>query len=192
MFSQLSEEGGHLGEQMFLPLLKLRVLFACACARARARTHRTVILKHLFTQLLVIRPHLDPASSSNPLKVPIVTVTWSPAGTRSGPPAGPRKPSPTPGEPAPARQRRPAGGGNPPPTGARGAGVTQRGTSPSTRRSTPLGERRATSWTGTSGRGETGRGQMLPPPPRDYRSNCLCLRTHNIAAPSGSDLHPLI
>lgn len=75
------------------------------------------------------------------------------SGTRSGPPAGPRKPSPTPREPAPAPQRRPAGLASPRPTGARDADATQIGTSPSTRPSTPPGERRATSWTEKSGRG---------------------------------------
>lgn len=186
MFIQLSEEGGHLCEQIFLPLLKPLALFSCACTRAR--THTTVIVKHFLTQVLVICPHLDPTSSSSPLKVLI-----APAGTQSGPPAGPRKPSPTPGEPAPAHQRRPAGAGSPPPTGARDAGVTQRGTSPSTRRSTPLEERRATSWMEKSGRGETGSGQMLPlglQMKLSLSKNAQFQR--NIAAPSGSDPHPLI
>lgn len=105
----------------------------------------------VLTHLLVTRAHLDLIPSFHPELIPNAGLVSS--GTRSRPPAGPRKPCPTPREPAPAPRRRPAGLANPRPTGARDADATQIGTSPSTRPSTPPGERRATSWTGKSGRG---------------------------------------
>lgn len=125
------------------------------------------------------------------MKEPIPDTDLVSSGTRSGPPAGPQKPSPTLREPAPARQMRPAGDANPRPTGARDAGGTQSGTSPSTRPSTPPEEKRATSWTEKSGRGETE--QISPLGLQMKLSLSKNVELHlDVVAPSGSDLHSLI
>lgn len=80
---------------------------------------------------------------------------FCPSGIQRRPSTNLRRPSPTVGEPAPARRRGlVAAGASHPLTGVRGAGGTRSWTSPSMRPSTPQEERRATSWTKRSGRGE--------------------------------------